>query len=77
MSEPLQTSLFEDDYLLRELGDVAHVPRVQHRHPRRSPLTRSAPLAVHERRTRHDAGAVQEALDDLALLSSKAPGCEC
>lgn len=28
MSEPLQTSLFEDDYLLRELGDVAHVPQV-------------------------------------------------
>lgn len=29
MSEPpLQTSLFEDDYLLRELGQVAHVPQV-------------------------------------------------
>ncbi len=25
---PLQTSLFEDDYLLRELGQVAHVPQV-------------------------------------------------
>lgn len=29
MSEqPLQNSLFEDDYLLRELGQVAHVPQV-------------------------------------------------
>ncbi|MDN5872960.1 MAG: hypothetical protein L0H75_03430 [Nitrosospira sp.] len=29
MSEkPLQSSLFEDDYLLRELGQVAHVPQV-------------------------------------------------
>jgi hypothetical protein len=26
--KPLQTSLFEDDYLLRELGQVAHVPQV-------------------------------------------------
>ena len=24
----LQTSLFEEDYLLRELGQVAHVPQV-------------------------------------------------
>ncbi len=27
-NEPLQNSLFEDDYLLRELGQVAHVPQV-------------------------------------------------
>lgn len=26
--QPLQNSLFEDDYLLRELGQVAHVPQV-------------------------------------------------
>ena len=26
--QPLQNSLFEDDYLLRELGPVAHVPQV-------------------------------------------------
>ncbi len=26
--QPLQTSLFEEDYLLRELGQVAHVPQV-------------------------------------------------
>ena len=26
--QPLQSSLFEDDYLLRELGQVAHVPQV-------------------------------------------------
>jgi len=26
--KPLQTSLFEEDYLLRELGQVAHVPQV-------------------------------------------------
>lgn len=25
---PLQSSLFEEDYLLRELGQVAHVPQV-------------------------------------------------
>lgn len=27
-NQPLQNSLFEDDYLLRELGQVAHVPQV-------------------------------------------------
>ena len=26
--QPLQNSLFEEDYLLRELGQVAHVPQV-------------------------------------------------
>ncbi len=26
--QPLHTSLFEEDYLLRELGPVAHVPQV-------------------------------------------------
>jgi hypothetical protein len=26
--KPLQPSLFEEDYLLRELGQVAHVPQV-------------------------------------------------
>ena len=25
---PIQSSLFEEDYLLRELGQVAHVPQV-------------------------------------------------
>lgn len=25
--KPLQPSLFEEDYLLRELGQVAHVPQ--------------------------------------------------
>lgn len=28
VEKPLQNSLFEDDYLLRELGQVAHVPQV-------------------------------------------------
>lgn len=28
LDQPLQNSLFEDDYLLRELGQVAHVPQV-------------------------------------------------
>lgn len=28
LDRPLQNSLFEDDYLLRELGQVAHVPQV-------------------------------------------------
>lgn len=28
IDQPLQNSLFEDDYLLRELGQVAHVPQV-------------------------------------------------
>lgn len=26
--QPLHTSLFDEDYLLRELGPVAHVPQV-------------------------------------------------
>lgn len=28
LEQPLHTSLFEEDYLLRELGQVAHVPQV-------------------------------------------------